>query len=904
MKPLPAALLLLPFLLLLTSLPNPASAQSVPSPSGVKGRTNVTLLFFFPYAIRDSDIDPPDGASIQGTFVGADTAAEMAVNALNNRTDILPDIHIHIQRVNSFDPEFGFDPWTVTSGGYSALEALKATTNGVVGAIGEYKSSTTLFSASIFSQLRIPFCGVSQGSPLLANRQDYPYFFRLTSVKGRGEHYVQLLRFFGASRVGIIAGSDTFSATVAEEVLETFRRRDIKVASNAVIQESYKPMDLDYALAVTKKSDVRYIMICGTPQLVADVYFRAKNHSLIGTDYVWFGTNAPWPDEGTITSNYGPTAGDDLRGFVHSFASSNNADAFWNLVDIWTERNAVDPAKYPLDPWSGLPPDWALGYYDCVMMLAQGLQNVMATNPTLTPEAVQRGEAQPLLTSKAFEQTGYSGASGSPIVLNEFADLTAPRIFLTLNVTSFMEVSRRYAFLRTDSLGTNYTQIGQPIFWGNSTRIPIDGSFNPLARDQTITVESVYGRTIIALEAIGLLGCLFSGILVLVFAERKVIRSASPPFLILMIIGSIFTFVSNTFFIGTPKTVDCHAQIYLQLLGFVLVFGSMIAKNLRIHKLFSHRKVSKTIFTRIEPFLILLFLLFAIEILLLILWSTLIQPTSTPFDDRVNNVLGTACMTLSPPSSLRYKALQGTLIGYNALLLLATGYLAFLTRKVSQTYNESVLMLVCVLATSLVGVIVLPSTTGGTTDLMNGNFVKGLAVWGVTMLVMVLMFGSKVVGVWWEYKVFLRVGHGKGVGARFHSEVASGKESVTSGAGLETGVKTLVHGDLGSLCVRYRDKTLLWSKWHLCITVIDSIGSKIWLTLYESEDTRIVFVIRPNTKRVVVDDSVILTTEVERGAEMGKGAVNGVHVQFETNEKATQFMAELDAYINSSLSSK
>jgi hypothetical protein len=80
--------------------------------------------------------------------------------------------------------------------------------------------SSFRFTASVLGQAQIPMCGPSQGSILLSDKRNYPYFFRIETGMGIGDHFVQAVKLFGAKRVAILQGSDALSYA---GIIYTFR---------------------------------------------------------------------------------------------------------------------------------------------------------------------------------------------------------------------------------------------------------------------------------------------------------------------------------------------------------------------------------------------------------------------------------------------------------------------------------------------------------------------------------------------------------------------------------------------------------------------------------------------------------------------------------------------------------
>ncbi|KAJ3267515.1 hypothetical protein HDU76_011768, partial [Blyttiomyces sp. JEL0837] len=187
-------------------------------------KLNLTIAAFSPYAVGD----------LYKYTVMTDAEIELVVNETNADPTILPDFVVNVRRFNAFDPAHALDSDLVDSGGYNALQAMNVCSSGgwesivianfeyvmnlignlefdlVIGGVGEHYSKSTVFTAQIFSQFKVPFCGVVQGSPALSNKNKYPYYFRmLPGVKGTA--VAALFKHWKVKRVALVTGYDALS---------------------------------------------------------------------------------------------------------------------------------------------------------------------------------------------------------------------------------------------------------------------------------------------------------------------------------------------------------------------------------------------------------------------------------------------------------------------------------------------------------------------------------------------------------------------------------------------------------------------------------------------------------------------------------------------------------------------
>jgi len=83
------------------------------------------------------------------------------------------------------------------------------------------------------------------------------------------------------------------------------------------------------------------------------------------------------------------------------------------------------------------------------------------------------------------------------------------------------------------------------------------------------------------------LSCLFIAlsvafmIVVLALRNTSLIAASMPPFLLFILLGSIFVYLSVLLWpYHQLTTIGCHLRVWFINIGFVLVFGCLIAKKL------------------------------------------------------------------------------------------------------------------------------------------------------------------------------------------------------------------------------------------------------------------------------------------------------------------------------------
>jgi len=176
---------------------------------------------------------------------------------------------------------------------------------------------------------------------------------------------------------------------------------------------------------------------------------------------------------------------------------------------------------------------------------------------------------------------------------------------------------------------------------------------------------------------------------VVVFREHDVLRASSPLFCVTFLIGSIAVYMSLFTWMLYQNDATCAALPWVLCTGFVLMFGSLLARTWRIFRIFlnpkfSYRKITNT------QLVLFVGLLLGIQWLLLVLWTSIERRT--------------VVVEVPEPHRPSYNYYQCTfttvdivflsLIGaYWGALLAAGVFLAFKIRNVEWVhYNESKLI--------------------------------------------------------------------------------------------------------------------------------------------------------------------------------------------------------------------
>jgi ABC-type phosphate transport system substrate-binding protein len=177
-----------------------------------------------------------------------------------------------------------------------------------------------------------------------------------------------------------------------------------------------------------------------------------------------------------------------------------------------------------------------------------------------------------------------------------------------------------------------------------------------------------------------------SAIVLVVYRHRTVLRSSSVPFLGLILFGLTLLAISMPLW-SAPAVDDAHcgAFMWLASLGFSLVFVPFFAKTWRIYLIFSRNKLQVV---KISNRKLMAFVgaVFVAELILMLAWSQVSPLKPVTYYRNISGVIHQATHCSVEGEGMVFVILEAV---YKGALLLLGSLLAFRTRKVSSSFNES-----------------------------------------------------------------------------------------------------------------------------------------------------------------------------------------------------------------------
>ena len=182
--------------------------------------------------------------------------------------------------------------------------------------------------------------------------------------------------------------------------------------------------------------------------------------------------------------------------------------------------------------------------------------------------------------------------------------------------------------------------------------------------------------------------CLCCIVYLPLYRNHPVIRSSSPQFLSMSLLGVIVLLAGTIVLVQPPSFYSCSALAWLWSFGFSLTFAPLFAKTWRIYRIFGRRKLSVVKLSN-RKLSVLVLAILTLDLILMSIWQALspLQPyittTYTGSNPVVQNEYNQCGVDDSGRTMLALVAVsKGVLLVFAALM-------AFTTRKVSSTFNES-----------------------------------------------------------------------------------------------------------------------------------------------------------------------------------------------------------------------
>ncbi|CAJ1062849.1 gamma-aminobutyric acid type B receptor subunit 1 [Xyrichtys novacula] len=607
-------------------------------------------------------------------------SAQMALDLVNNRSDILPDYELELIHYDSM-----CDPGESTKLLYDLLytEPIK-----IVLMPGCSGVSTIVAEAARMWNLIVLSYGSS--SPALSNRQRFPTFFRThPSATLHNPTRVQLFQKWKWTRIATIQQTTEVFTSTLDDLEQRVKEAGIEIS----VRQSFLT---DPAVAVKnlKRQDARIIVGLFYETEARKVFCEVFKEKLYGKKYVWFLI-------GWYADNWFKIKDPAINCTVENMTEAVEGHVTTEIVMLNPEtvRGVSNMTSQEfiatlMSRLGGMNPEETGGFQEAPLAFDAVWALALALNKTVAPLKAK---------GRRLEDFNYN----NPDITSE--------IYRALNTSSFEGVSGQVVFdaqgsrmamtLIEQLQGGSYKKIGyydssqKNLSWfDNDVWI---GAGPPA--DRTVVIEEfryLSQKLFAAVSVFAGLGILL-GIVCLTFniynGNVRYIQNSQPYLNNMTAVGCMMA-LAAVFPLGidghhvhrSQFPVVCQFRLWLLGLGFSLAYGSMFTKIWWVHTLFTKKEEKKEKKKQhLEPWKLYatVGVLLAIDFLSLMIWQ-IVDPLHITVEKFTKEAPKEDKDVLIQPllehcSSEKMNTWLGVVYGYKGLLLLLGIFLAYETKSVS-----------------------------------------------------------------------------------------------------------------------------------------------------------------------------------------------------------------------------
>lgn len=289
--------------------------------------------------------------------------------------------------------------------------------------------------------------------------------------------------------------------------------------------------------------------------------------------------------------------------------------------------------------------------------------------------------------------------------------------------------------------GLNVTFITNELVWKDG-ELPISAIV-----PQQVEIGSPIGIVFLVLTIIALIVSISFSVIFWYYKDEKVVKKTSPFFSQLILIGIDLCLLSQIFWAVSQTGFTCFTKVWLLAIGFGLIMGNLLAKTYRIFKIFTNVQVTSLVMkdTDLLKFSIVIL---AIEIALLSVYCFTGGGTPKPVFIQSTSDSLLLIIQCAVPSSFIQLLGQISLLVFNGLLILCGVVIAYVSRHVESSFNESKYIAITVYIYLLVVIILLPLyyTAGDSGSSVQRQFIlRSISVLAAMYFTLVALFVPKLI---------------------------------------------------------------------------------------------------------------------------------------------------------------
>ena len=540
--------------------------------------------------------DPQRRVSFVGAFDdGHDIApaAYLAVEQINNRTDVLHDYNIKLIRADG--------GCNVTERSAIGINEICCSCKPIMGIIGPSCGTASMVISQLAGKQQFSMITIHYGQrEILGNRTLFPFAFGiLGSHVVYIEAMVELVKQNGWTRLAILFSEDDIDTDRSRAIQERITESpNFDISFTSAIYDNYIP------LGEVRDTFTRVILVLGTPGIALRAICLASYNRMVYPKYQWVFMERINSDFHNVSFLY--------NGKYYQCSDSEISSALYGSVNLLfsavgddNDLQAVRDSGINLKQYqqeyhqhvkeyrtqfnvTSNEVDWAMGFYDAVWSLAFALNNSLEELNTNLSQVKPGSSIIAQTIGKHMVNLDFHGISGRI----KFDSLTGYNINTTVDVNQYEQN------ITSTRIGV-YIQHSLTLFEEANQKF-ISAEFE--SRHEYV---SMIVAVIVLVVAVFILPvAIFLQIISIVYRHHKPIKASSPLLNHLIFSGCYFIEVSAVVYVLTEIHEDvtsvaglylCNVIPWLLATGVTLIIGTVFVKTWRLHRIYSYSKQLKNI---------------------------------------------------------------------------------------------------------------------------------------------------------------------------------------------------------------------------------------------------------------------------------------------------------------------
>ncbi|XP_069072189.1 extracellular calcium-sensing receptor-like [Pleurodeles waltl] len=648
-----------------------------------------------------------------GLFKGAECylnyqwlqAMMFAIEEINGNPDFLPNVTLGIQIYDScLEPTQALQGtlWMLT-GKQRHIPSYQCQRDGrLAGFVGDAGSSCSILMAHLLGLYRYPQISYFSTIPFLSDRSQFPSFFRtIPSDDFQFRGLAQLLRHFDWNWVGLLATDSDYAQNGAQVLKTELRKAGTCVAFSENVILTQPDRNAPYIAQVIRNSTANAIAVVSLDSHLVPLLNELVRQNVTGKVFI---ASEAWSTSALLSvKKYAELLSGTIGFAIHSgemegfkehlnsahplnFLSDTFIKEFWEaafgcqwqdyevMQGSWNTTTNLCTGEEKLENLYGIyndvtSPRITYNVYRAVYAIALALQNLQACKLGRGP--FHHGTCGNISDFQSWQVPISLCSSSCPLGFRKAAKQGAPTCCFQCVVCPAGEISNQ-----TGSTECSKCPSDQ---WPNSRQDQcMLKSIEFLAYEETLGAILGITSILLSLIPVAILG------LFLYYRNTPIVKANNRSLSYLLLLSLALTFLSTLAFIGYPTPEKCLVRQVAFGITFTLCVSCILAKTLTVVIAFSATKPNSDLKKWIGPHFpyVIIGLCTFFQMLLCVSWLIF----SPPFSEyNTQTQPGKIIIECNEGSSLAFWCM----LGYLGLLAFVSFVVAFLARKLPDSFNEA-----------------------------------------------------------------------------------------------------------------------------------------------------------------------------------------------------------------------